>query len=70
MASGTITFDGERIDTVNTARRRALSRDLQVTTSPRHPYTRTLLLSAPVADVAEQRRRREQRMTSAGQLPG
>lgn len=32
--------------------------------------TRTLLLSAPVADVAEQRRRREQRMTSAGQLPG
>ncbi|CAM5498206.1 Dipeptide ABC transporter ATP-binding protein OS=Streptomyces tendae OX=1932 GN=F3L20_05065 PE=4 SV=1 [Streptomyces tendae] len=32
-----------------------------VTTRPRHPYTRTLLLSAPVADVDEQRRRREQR---------
>ncbi|MFE2018792.1 ABC transporter ATP-binding protein [Streptomyces sp. NPDC059499] len=30
-----------------------------VTTDPRHPYTRTLMLSAPVADVAEQRRRRE-----------
>ncbi|MFD3496359.1 ABC transporter ATP-binding protein [Streptomyces sp. NPDC058690] len=42
----------------------------QVTTAPRHPYTRTLLLSAPVADVAEQRRRRERRMTSAGQLCG
>ncbi|MDF6045978.1 ATP-binding cassette domain-containing protein [Streptomyces sp. JH14] len=42
----------------------------QVTTAPRHPYTRTLLLSAPVADVAEQRRRREQRTASAGQLPG
>lgn len=40
----------------------------QVTTTPRHPYTRTLLLSAPVADVAEQRRRREQRLTSVGQL--
>lgn len=26
---------------------------------PRHPYTRALMLSAPVADVAEQRRRRE-----------
>lgn len=42
----------------------------QVTTAPRHPYTRTLLLSAPVADVAEQRRRRERRMASAGQLCG
>ncbi|MFD4231560.1 ABC transporter ATP-binding protein [Streptomyces sp. NPDC058545] len=42
----------------------------QVTTAPRHPYTRNLLLSAPVADVAEQRRRRERRMTSAGQLCG
>ncbi|MFJ8859024.1 ATP-binding cassette domain-containing protein [Streptomyces sp. NPDC102451] len=30
-----------------------------VTTDPRHPYTRALMLSAPVADVAEQRRRRE-----------
>ncbi|MEV8225584.1 ATP-binding cassette domain-containing protein [Streptomyces sp. NPDC079167] len=30
-----------------------------VTTAPRHPYTRALMLSAPVADVAEQRRRRE-----------
>lgn len=40
----------------------------QVTTTPRHPYTLTLLLSAPVADVAEQRRRREQRLTSVGQL--
>ncbi|MGW3744030.1 ABC transporter ATP-binding protein [Streptomyces sp. NPDC005146] len=42
----------------------------QVTTAPRHPCTRTLLLSAPVADVAEQRRRREQRLTSVGQLRG
>ncbi len=30
-----------------------------VTTAPRHPCTRALMLSAPVADVAEQRRRRE-----------
>uniref|UniRef100_A0AAU3H7F6 ATP-binding cassette domain-containing protein n=1 Tax=Streptomyces sp. NBC_01401 TaxID=2903854 RepID=A0AAU3H7F6_9ACTN len=30
-----------------------------VTTDPQHPYTRALMLSAPVADVAEQRRRRE-----------
>ncbi|MET7645452.1 ATP-binding cassette domain-containing protein [Streptomyces sp. NPDC005426] len=29
-----------------------------VTTQPSHSYTRTLLLSSPVADVAEQRRRR------------
>ncbi|WP_037870859.1 ABC transporter ATP-binding protein [Streptomyces sp. SPB074] len=32
-----------------------------VTTTPAHPYTRTLLLSAPVADVARQRDRRAQR---------
>lgn len=30
-----------------------------VTSEPGHSYTRTLLLSSPVADVAEQRRRRE-----------
>lgn len=30
-----------------------------VTSEPVHSYTRTLLLSSPVADVAEQRRRRE-----------
>lgn len=30
-----------------------------VTTEPAHRYTRTLLLASPVADVAEQRRRRE-----------
>ncbi|HWU11877.1 MAG TPA: ATP-binding cassette domain-containing protein [Streptomyces sp.] len=30
-----------------------------VTTGPRHPYTRALMLSAPVADVTQQRRRRE-----------
>ncbi|MFI6948061.1 ABC transporter ATP-binding protein [Streptomyces sp. NPDC050422] len=29
-----------------------------VTSQPRHSYTRTLLLASPVADVAEQRRRR------------
>lgn len=38
----------------------------RITRSPEHPYTRTLLLSAPVADVAGQRRRREQRDTAAG----
>ncbi|MFF5107409.1 ATP-binding cassette domain-containing protein [Streptomyces sp. NPDC000134] len=32
-----------------------------LTSRPQHPYTRTLLLSAPVADVDRQRRRREQR---------
>ncbi|GGU97373.1 ABC transporter ATP-binding protein [Actinomadura cremea] len=31
----------------------------QVTGDPRHPYTRSLLLAAPVADVAGQRARRE-----------
>ncbi|MFV2174879.1 ATP-binding cassette domain-containing protein [Actinomadura sp. LOL_016] len=31
----------------------------QVTGDPRHPYTRSLLLAAPVANVAEQRARRE-----------
>lgn len=32
----------------------------QVTARPEHPYTRGLMLSAPVADVAGQRRRREE----------
>ncbi len=32
-----------------------------VTTIPEHPYTQRLLLAAPVADAAEQRRRREAR---------
>ncbi|WP_326673961.1 ATP-binding cassette domain-containing protein [Streptomyces sp. NBC_01257] len=31
----------------------------KITSEPDHPYTRTLLLASPVADVAEQRRRRE-----------
>ncbi|MDL4815161.1 ATP-binding cassette domain-containing protein [Actinomadura opuntiae] len=39
----------------------------QVTTVPEHPYTRTLLLSAPVADVAEQRRRRERRAEASSE---
>lgn len=30
-----------------------------VTSDPRHPYTRALMLAASVADVMEQRRRRE-----------
>ena len=37
-----------------------------LTSAPAHPYTRTLLLSAPVADVAEQQRRRERRTALAG----
>ncbi|NEY32629.1 ATP-binding cassette domain-containing protein [Streptomyces sp. PRKS01-65] len=37
-----------------------------VTTEPRHDYTRALLLAAPVADVAEQRRRRRAARASAG----
>ncbi|MFD0901850.1 ATP-binding cassette domain-containing protein [Actinomadura sediminis] len=41
---------GEIVETGDAAR---------VTEDPRHPYTRSLLLSAPVADVAEQRARRE-----------
>jgi ABC-type glutathione transport system ATPase component len=40
---------GEIVETGDTA---------QVTEHPRHAYTRELLLSAPVANVAEQRRRR------------
>ncbi|WP_245592503.1 ABC transporter ATP-binding protein [Actinomadura rifamycini] len=41
---------GEIVETGDAAR---------VTGDPRHPYTRSLLLAAPVADVAEQRARRE-----------
>ncbi|MBE1531216.1 ABC transporter ATP-binding protein [Actinomadura algeriensis] len=41
---------GEIVETGDAAR---------VTGDPRHPYTRSLLLSAPVANVAEQRARRE-----------
>ncbi|QKG24423.1 ABC transporter ATP-binding protein [Actinomadura verrucosospora] len=37
----------------------------RVTEAPEHSYTRTLLLSAPVADVAEQRRRRARRVAAA-----
>lgn len=35
----------------------------RVTAEPQHPYTRALMLAAPVADVAEQRRRRESART-------
>lgn len=48
VASGTITFDGERIDTANTARRRALSRDLQVIFQD--PYT-SLNPSLTIGDI-------------------
>ncbi|MBF9066486.1 ABC transporter ATP-binding protein [Streptacidiphilus fuscans] len=37
----------------------------QVTARPEHPYTRDLMLAAPVADVGEQRRRREARQARA-----
>jgi peptide/nickel transport system ATP-binding protein len=33
----------------------------QVTARPQHPYTQRLFMSAPVADVAQQRERREKR---------
>ncbi|MDN3260850.1 ATP-binding cassette domain-containing protein [Streptomyces sp. CSDS2] len=36
-----------------------------VTTEPQHAYTRSLMLAAPVANVAAQRRRREARWVSA-----
>ncbi|MFC8100219.1 ABC transporter ATP-binding protein, partial [Streptomyces sp. NPDC057363] len=36
-----------------------------LTRTPDHPYTRTLPLSSPVADVTEQRRRRERRAALA-----
>ncbi|MYW06792.1 ATP-binding cassette domain-containing protein [Streptomyces sp. SID2563] len=39
-----------------------------VTSAPRHAYTRTLLLASPVADVAEQRRRRA--AAEAAAVPG
>ncbi|KQP56865.1 ATP-binding cassette domain-containing protein [Agreia sp. Leaf283] len=38
---------------------------VDVTSKPEHPYTRTLLLAAPVADPAEQRRRRDERRATA-----
>jgi ABC-type glutathione transport system ATPase component len=37
----------------------------QVTSSPEHPYTKTLLLAAPVADPVEQKRRRQERLRLA-----
>ena len=37
----------------------------QVTSSPEHPYTKTLLLAAPVADPVEQKRRRLERLRLA-----
>jgi peptide/nickel transport system ATP-binding protein len=37
----------------------------QVTSSPKHPYTQTLLLAAPVADPVEQKRRRLERLRLA-----
>ncbi|MEU3617951.1 ATP-binding cassette domain-containing protein [Streptomyces sp. NPDC006872] len=37
----------------------------QVTSTPEHPYTRRLLLAAPVADPVEQRRRRAERQRLA-----
>ncbi|MEU2655952.1 ATP-binding cassette domain-containing protein [Streptomyces sp. NPDC007325] len=40
-----------------------------VTRTPDHPYTRTLLLSAPVADVTEQKRRRTERTRLAENSP-
>lgn len=39
----------------------------KVTADPEHPYTKRLLLAAPVADPIEQRRRREQRRLLAEQ---
>lgn len=41
----------------------------QITSAPAHPYTRTLLHSAPVADVAEQRRRRQRRAAESPAVP-
>ncbi|WP_106399278.1 ABC transporter ATP-binding protein [Actinocorallia populi] len=38
----------------------------QVTARPEHPYTRALMLSAPVADVHEQRRRRRELAQETG----
>lgn len=38
---------------------------VDVTSKPEHPYTRTLLLAAPVADPEEQRRRRLERRAAA-----
>ncbi|MDT0410593.1 MULTISPECIES: ATP-binding cassette domain-containing protein [unclassified Streptomyces] len=38
----------------------------RVTSHPDHPYTRTLLLSAPVADVTRQRQRREEAAHARG----
>ncbi|PAZ11807.1 peptide ABC transporter ATP-binding protein [Streptomyces sp. SA15] len=41
----------------------------KVTSTPEHPYTRRLLLAAPVADPVEQRRRREERQRLAAAAP-
>ncbi|MGO4431400.1 peptide ABC transporter ATP-binding protein, partial [Streptomyces sp. MCAF7] len=42
----------------------------RVTATPEHPYTRNLLLAAPVANPVEQRKRREERQRrKAGERP-
>jgi peptide/nickel transport system ATP-binding protein len=43
---------------------------VDVTSTPEHPYTRTLLLAAPVADPEEQRRRRLERRAAAAGVGG
>ncbi|MDY7102174.1 MAG: ATP-binding cassette domain-containing protein [Actinomycetota bacterium] len=42
----------------------------QVTTDPQHPYTKRLMMAAPVPDPDEQARRREERRTMAESIEG
>ncbi|MFC6879123.1 MULTISPECIES: ATP-binding cassette domain-containing protein [Actinomadura] len=53
-----IRFMSHRVAVVHQGRIVETGGAAEVTSRPRHPYTRGLMLSAPVADVAEQRERR------------
>ncbi|TGZ03444.1 ATP-binding cassette domain-containing protein [Streptomyces rhizosphaericola] len=62
---GVVRFMSHRVAVIRAGELVETGDAVQVTSQPRHPYTRALMLAAPVADVREQRRRREAAELSA-----